>query len=249
LILIVDLRDCVLSAYASGFQREGVATISFVPDDFALWLRSASRADVHAVEIFLVGMGPGSEALPETIKQRSAAPVIALIDNRKLETTLQLFAAGADDVVEKPVHVREILARASAIRRRSVQRAESTIGDIRIFADGRDPVIGGTAMQLPRRERRILEYLANNSERWVERDQIFAAIYGACEDEVANTTVECHLSKLRRKLRSRLGYDPIQCRRFVGYKFSQREGRGRTINGRAAGPKLQASVGQVSLSL
>ena len=36
-----------------------------------------------------------------------------------LETTLSLFAEGVDDVVRKPIHVRELLARVGAIRRRS----------------------------------------------------------------------------------------------------------------------------------
>ena len=37
-------------------------------------------------------------------------------DNKSLEETLDLFAAGVDDVVRKPIHVREILARIKAIR-------------------------------------------------------------------------------------------------------------------------------------
>jgi DNA-binding response OmpR family regulator len=46
------------------------------------------------------------------------APVIAVSDQPSLENTLALFDCGVDDVVRKPVHPREILARAAAIRRR-----------------------------------------------------------------------------------------------------------------------------------
>ena len=48
----------------------------------------------------------------------SQAPVIAVSDQPSLENTLALFDCGVDDVVRKPVHPREILARAAAIRRR-----------------------------------------------------------------------------------------------------------------------------------
>ena len=36
-----------------------------------------------------------------------------------LENTLKLFESGVDDVIRKPVHIREILARITAIRRRA----------------------------------------------------------------------------------------------------------------------------------
>ena len=61
-------------------------------------------------------------------------------DNKSLDETLELFAAGVDDVVRKPIHVREILARISAILARSKGLAEGAFsGDLRIFSDGRDP--------------------------------------------------------------------------------------------------------------
>jgi two-component system, OmpR family, flagellar system response regulator FtcR len=37
--------------------------------------------------------------------------VIAMNDTKSLDETLELFAAGVDDVVRKPIHVRKILAR------------------------------------------------------------------------------------------------------------------------------------------
>ena len=98
--------------------------------------------------------------LPRIIKGRSTAAVIAMNDNKSLEETLDLFAAGVDDVVRKPIHVREILARIKAIRSR--QRAEAGMDRYRRdprFSDGRDPRSEGEVLTLPRRERRILEYL------------------------------------------------------------------------------------------
>jgi DNA-binding response OmpR family regulator len=80
-----------------------------------------------------------------------------------LEQTLDLFAAGVDDVVRKPIHIREILARVGAIRRRHEgERDSAEVGELRVFFDGRDPQLRGAPLPLPRRERRILEYLVNN---------------------------------------------------------------------------------------
>ena len=41
---------------------------------------------------------------------------------RSLEQTLELFTAGIDDVVRKPVHMKEIVARSDAVWRRMNDR-------------------------------------------------------------------------------------------------------------------------------
>ncbi len=40
------------------------------------------------------------------IRERTNAPVLCLNERHSLDDTLCLFAAGVDDVVRKPVHVR-----------------------------------------------------------------------------------------------------------------------------------------------
>ena len=172
----------------------------------------------RSVRAFLIG-DCGADT-PRKIRDRTAAPMIALSDQHSLENTLRLFEAGVDDVVRKPVHIRELLARITAIRGRSKETVNHIqIGAMRIFTDGRDPEINGEPLPLPRRERRILEYLASNSGRRVTKTQVFNAIYGIFDDEVEENVVESHISKLRKKLRDRLGHDPIDSKRFLGYRL------------------------------
>jgi len=49
--------------------------------------------------------------------------------------------------------------------------------------------------------------------------QIFDAVYGIYSDDVEDSVVEGHISKLRKKLRQRLGYDPIDAKRYIGYSY------------------------------
>lgn len=91
-------------------------------------------------------------------------------------------------------------------------------GPIRVFSDGRDPEVGGEVFPLPRRERRILEYLIANRGRRVSKAQIFNAIYGIFDDDVEENVVESHISKLRRSC-AKLGYDPVDSKRFLGYSI------------------------------
>jgi DNA-binding NtrC family response regulator len=91
-------------------------------------------ADLFAVEAFLLGDCRNRQLYPKMIKDRTRAPVIAMNETPSLEQTLDLFAAGVDDVVRKPIHVREILARVGAIRRRHESERDSAIvGELRSF--------------------------------------------------------------------------------------------------------------------
>jgi len=218
MIVVVDDRALVKDGYTSLFSREGVPSTGFDPSEFGEWVHTAADTDIDAVEAFLIGQGPHMMTFPRAIRDRSSAPVIAVSDSPSLETTLAFFDCGVDDVVRKPVHPREILARAAAIRRRLKAISNYTdIGGIRVYSDGRDPEINGTLFALPRRERRILEYLIANRGRRVSKTQIFNAIYGIFDEDVEENVVESHISKLRKKLRKRLGVDPIDSKRFLGY--------------------------------
>lgn len=220
MIVIVDERKLVTDGYSSMFDREGVASTGFASSEFGDWVSSAADEDLKSVRAFLIGDCQQDRVSPRSIRDRTGAPVIALSEHHSLENTLRLFESGVDDVIRKPVHIREILARISAIRRRAQDEPKTTqIGKMCIFMDGRDPEIDGEPMPLPRRERRILEYLASNSGRRVTKTQVFNAIYGIFDEEVEENVVESHISKLRKKLRDRLGYDPIDSKRFLGYRL------------------------------
>jgi DNA-binding response OmpR family regulator len=74
-------------------------------------------------------------------------------------------------------------------------------------------------LSLPRRELRILEFLVTNQARRVTKSQIFNSVYGLFDQEIDENVIESHISKLRRRLRSRLGYDPIDSKRHLGYRL------------------------------
>jgi two-component system, OmpR family, flagellar system response regulator FtcR len=220
-IIVVDKRADVADAYKTTIGREGYAAVSFSPEDFMAWFQSTQELDLAAIEAVVLGDFELRENVTKNIKSRGQIPAIALSDAAALETTLKLFQAGADDVIRKPVHAREIIARIGVIRRRGGSETESLWSQdgLTVFGDGRDPMVNGAVLAMPRRERRILEYLAASRGRRVSRAQIFAAIYGVMDENVEECVVESHISKLRKKLRLVLGYDPIDTQRFLGYQL------------------------------
>jgi DNA-binding response OmpR family regulator len=220
MIIIVDDRDVLGGADTFGFGREGISTEGLAASDFRDWVRTAPEPELAAVEAFVLGEFNDRSIFPKMIKQRSRAPVLALNGARSLQETLDLFASGVDDVIANPTHIHEILARIKAIKRRAAVETEGAVsGDIRVFGDGRDPEVAGEPLHLPRRERRILEYLMSNKGRRVTKTQIFNFVYGLFSEEIDENVIESHISKLRKRLRHRLGHDPIDSQRYLGYRL------------------------------
>jgi two-component system, OmpR family, flagellar system response regulator FtcR len=218
--IIVDDRESVTNSYVGGLVREGVSSIGFSSGEFWDWLQSASESDLAAVDAFLLGDCDTRGSLPRAMRKRSSAPIIAMSGQKMLKNTLELFESGVDDVVHVPIHLREILARTAAIARRRVGELPRPCETrIQVFFNGRDPEIAGHALTLPRRELRILEYMVSNHGKWVTKTQIFNAVYGIFEATFDESVIESHVSKLRKKLRDRLGFDAIVARRYVGYRL------------------------------
>lgn len=219
MIVVVDARELVRNAYAAQFDREGYPASGFCVRDFELWVESATETEIAALNACLVADGDfehlGADCLAR-IRAHLRAPLMVLADRANLASTLRWFERGAADVVRKPVHVRELLARI-AVHGRRVGAPSTDNTRLRVFGDGRDPLVDGRPLALPRRERRILEHLAAIDGRRATKAQLYDAVYGLFGEAVEEVVIESHISKLRKKLRAALGHDPIDSKRYLGY--------------------------------
>ena len=234
MIIIVDERCLVQEAYTTQLQREGYPALGLTGEGFAAWIETSSQSERAALKACLVAdnaFAKLSAKCRERLACRIEAPVMVLTDRASLDTTLAWFEAGVDDVVRKPVHFRELLARIAVHTRRAridaliSSSASSAHVRLRVFSDGRDPLVDGRPLSLPRRERRVLEHLASIGERRATKAQLHGAVYGIYDEAVEETVIESHVSKLRKKLRAALGYDPIESKRFLGYRLVCEEPR------------------------
>lgn len=220
MFVVLDDRSTVAGGYVACFEREGIAATAVDPSEFFEWFELINDSDVAVIEGFLLGTVSARRQISARIRSRCRAPLIGLIEARALSETLELFSLGFDDVLAKPFHVREILARSGAIRRRMQITDECVdVGGIRIFFDGRDPIVNGDVLPLPRRERRILECLVLSRNTRITKTQIFNRVYGIFNDEIHENVIESHISRLRKRLKQKLGYDPIDSQRFLGYRL------------------------------
>ena len=143
MLVLVEHRELVMDGFRSLFKREGVCVTGLAPDEFRDWFATLPEAETAMIEAVLIGDCAARPALMAQVAQRLDVPVFALLDGHRLEETLRLLDHGFDDVLRKPVHVREILARIglAARRRTAMVPAADNDDEVRVYLDGREPLV------------------------------------------------------------------------------------------------------------
>ena len=76
----------------------------------------------------------------------------------------------------------------------------------------------GIAINLTRKETGVLEYLMLHQGRPISQEELIEHVWDSSVDSFSNS-IRVHISSLRKKLRSVLGYDPIRNRIGEGYEI------------------------------
>ncbi len=112
---------------------------------------------------------------------------------------------GADDYLVKPLNREVTLARLYALARRSVHtehQTTNTFGPYRLDLQRKKLFLAGDgALPLTTREFDLAHYLFRNCNAVVRRDEALRAVWGRSA-EITTRTVDNHISRLRRKLRT-----------------------------------------------
>ena len=221
MILIVEESAQHARKIHAEMRNHGYSIERIAPDElYEGWLELV-RSQIEALDLVVIGAVSNSIPLTRHAKRSFPVPVIATVSGSDPELAAALFDAGADDVVHETVALSELLKRLHRLNR---SQADATApawqdGRLAVFDDGSEPLVNGKRMQLPRREQRILEFLAKRHTCRVTREQIFSAAYGLSEEDANETAVDTHLCRLRKKLKLELGYDPVSSLRHLGYKL------------------------------
>jgi DNA-binding response OmpR family regulator len=131
---------------------------------------------------------------------------------------------GADDYVTKPFSLRELLARAKAIFRRTEERlngiAAYSFGEIDLDFKKYEAKKGDRDLELTPLEFHMLRLFIQKKEQVISRDDFLDGIWGEDNISVSFRTVDSHIANLRKKIED----DPSNPKhiisiRGVGYKF------------------------------
>jgi DNA-binding response OmpR family regulator len=184
----------------------------------ALALVRASPPDLILLDWNLPGRDGLSvcQALKADPATRGIPVILLTVRSREAETVLG-FEVGADDYISKrSLRPRELVARVRAALRTELAPAALRSGSLVVDLTGRTATLGGTLLDLRRKEFDLLAFFLKNPGRVFTRSQITEAVWGAAYFGTSRT-VDTTLGRLRLKIGAE--GKKLRALRGLGYKF------------------------------
>jgi two-component system KDP operon response regulator KdpE len=179
----------------------------------------------YAPDIVLLDLGlPDRDGLNviADIRARSQTPIVVLSARDTEAMKVEALDRGADDYVQKPFGVEELLARLRAGLRHGVQARGSAprvrTGDLDIDLGLRLITKGGAPLKLSPKEYDLLAELAVNLGRAVSHKDLLRAVWGSERADIQYLRV--YIGQLRQKLGSAGGASLLVSEPGVGYRLA-----------------------------
>lgn len=227
-ILVIEDEPTLARLLSYNLSQEGYHTK--VVDHGGDGLQEALQQsyDLIILDIMLPGLN-GFEVLAKLRQKGNSTPVIILTARNAEDEVVQGLKHGADDYITKPFGVAELLARVSAVLRRTMSEDltvdkqgtnEKVIqaGELFIYPEKYEVVLNGESIPLRPKEFEVLLYLVQRPGVVVTRDDLMNIVWGF--DYIGGQrTVDVHVSSLRKKLEMNQQSVQIDSIRGVGYKL------------------------------
>jgi len=200
-LLVVEDEAAIRGGLVDVFVYHGYEVETADNGDDGLRLALSGKYDLILLDIMLPGVD-GFEICNRIRQQDRQQPVIMLTAKSSDEDIVQGLTLGADDYVAKPFSVTQLVLRVQAVLRRSGIAGDNTREiclNNGLVIDTENLSAGETVFT--RREMDLLQYLAQQSDRPVAREELLARVWGyANHMEIETRTVDIHIAKLRRKI-------------------------------------------------
>ena len=185
---------------AAALRHHGYDVALAVDGNDALRSLALSRPSLVVLDVMMPGLD-GFEVLRRMRADNDPTPVLFLTARDGTEDKVRGLRLGADDYLEKPFSLEELVARIEAILRRAGIAAAEVLEleDLRLDDDAHTVTKGGEHVHLSPTEYRLLHYLLVNQGRVVSKAQILDNVWEYDFDGDGGV-VETYIGYLRRKL-------------------------------------------------
>ena len=222
-ILIVEDEPGIMLGIKDEFESEGYEVYTAENGEDGLAKVKRYKPDLLILDIMMPVLD-GYEVCKRLRMQGDTTPIIMLtVKDKEIDKILGL-ELGADDYVTKPFSLRELLARAKAVFRRTEERVQEItsyrFGEIDLDFKKYEAKRGNSNLELTPLEFHMLRLFIQKKEQVLSRDDFLDRIWGEDNLSVSFRTVDSHIANLRKKIED----DPsnpkhILSIRGVGYKF------------------------------
>jgi two-component system OmpR family response regulator len=217
-ILVADDDEAVCDTIEDALHLAGYLTMRAKDGQMALDRVRSDRPDLVILDINMPKLD-GFEVLRKMRSLSITTPAILLTARHEREDTVTGLKLGADDYVKKPFGLEELLLRVAAVLRRVNGDTDLALvcGSISLSVARHEVICSGKAIDLSPTEFRLLEYLMENKNRVLTKQQLLDAVWGIDFDS-STTVVETFISYLRKKMSPEID-NMLVTVRGIGFKL------------------------------
>ena len=212
-LLLIEDDQMLASGLSKALECEG-----FVVESALNGLDGLKLVDSFEPQILILDLGlpdiDGTQVLKKLRLNHASLPVLVLTARHSTQDKVVALDLGADDYLQKPFDMAELLARIRVLARRLGTSTTNVIEIDSVLMDvaAHSVRVGEDKLKLTRREFHVLKALMENTGRVQTKDMIEQSMYSWGE-AIGSNTIEVHVSNLRKKLPDKF----IKTIRGLGY--------------------------------
>lgn len=221
-LLVVEDEIALCSSIARGLRLDGYEVDTCQDGMEALELCQVETYDLILLDLNLPGLD-GMEVLHRLRLEDGETSVLILSARGQIQDKVEGLDAGANDYLTKPFHFEELEARVRSLTRRKFIQKNICLacGEVTFDTKSRTAYAKGQILSLTRKEAGLLEYLLLHQGQVISQEEMMEHLWDGSVNSFSNS-IRVHVSSLRKKLRTALGYDPIQNKVGQGYLIGGR---------------------------
>ena len=220
-ILVVEDEIDLCNAIKEGLEIDGYAVDACYDGENAYELMLIENYDLVILDLNLPTMD-GLDILKEVRKQDKDLKILILSAKGSVSDKVLGLDIGANDYLVKPFDFEELEARVRSLLRRKFYQENSTIIYDKLKLDTAKRIchVKNIEVNLTKKEFSLLEYFLLNKNKVISQEELIEHVWNMDADSFSNA-VRVHIASLRKKLKSKLGYDIIQTKIGEGYFLSK----------------------------
>ena len=219
-VLIVDDEPQILRFLRTTLTANGFDVVEAATGAEALRHAAADAPDVIVLDLGLPDMD-GRDVLKK-LREWSEVPVVVLSARAREPEKIEALDAGADDYVNKPFGIGELMARLRAALRHRLKREGVQpvfkLGTFAVDLVKRIVKRDTTQIHLTPKEYDLLRVLVQNAGKVVTQRQLLEAVWGPAHVEDASY-LRVYVGQLRRKIEAAGEAAIIENEPGVGYRL------------------------------
>lgn len=222
-VLVVDDEAAILRFLKPALEANGYDMVSAGTVAEATKRIAAESPDIVLLDLGLPD-GDGKDVIKRA-REWSDVPIIVLSARERETEKIESLDLGADDYVNKPFNVGELLARMrTALRHRMQRKAEVPVlrvGNLEVDAVRHRATRAGAELKLTPKEFELLSFLSKHAGRVLTHRQILTAVWGPAHTEDTQY-LRVYVGQLRQKVEENAD-DPriILTEPGIGYRIAE----------------------------